>query len=67
MDNLWLPISIAIAFYGTFKIINRIGLYRIIDSFIRYRGQQGRPLSYPEFLDSIGFLKAVTNEPTKDK
>ena len=58
MDKLWIPVSLAISFYGLYCIANRLGLYHLIETYVTHRAVT-RPLTYTEFQESIGQLKGA--------
>jgi len=49
MGLIWIPVSLTIALCGAYYILNRLALYHLIETFIKYRA---RPLSNDEFLES---------------
>ena len=58
MGHIWIPVSLTIALCGAYYIVNRLALYHLVESFIKYRA---RPLSSEEFIDSIGYLKTLSS------
>ena len=58
MDKLWVPLTIGIAFYGLFKITNRLALYHLIESYLIAR-TRGRGQTKQEFAETIDHLKSV--------
>jgi hypothetical protein len=58
MDKLWIPTSLAISFYGLYCIANRVGLYHLIETYVKHRAHT-RPLTYLEFQESINQLKGA--------
>ena len=58
MDKLWIPVSLAISFYGLYCLANRLGLYHLIETYVKHRSVV-RPLTYPEFQEAVVELKGA--------
>ena len=62
MGQIWIPVSLTNALCGAYYILNRLALYHLIETFIKYRAHPGRhPHTYDEFTDSIGDLKTLSS------
>jgi len=58
MDKLWIPVSLAISFYGLYCLANRLGLYHLIETYVKHRSVV-RTLTYPEFQEAVVELKGA--------